>query len=304
LLHDAEPIATTVTVDWEMRRGRQFRNGDSAAVLSRPARPQRSIDAMEEKDTSAGGSSSRTVIVVPCFNEADRLDEREIRRLSRSVVVWLADDGSTDGTADVIGDLAASSDGRIRAVSNDRNRGKAETVRRHVLAACDSGTECVGFLDADLATPVDEMLRLVTELEATGAMVVTGARVGLSGRDIRRTAARHYAGRIFSTVASLAMGTPYYDTQCGAKVFRVTPALRRALSEPFLSRWAFDVELLGRLLVGAPGIDAVPASALVESPLFVWHDVAGSKLTPLDSWKTGLELFRIWLDLRRRRRTA
>jgi dolichyl-phosphate beta-glucosyltransferase len=249
-----------------------------------------------------GPPAGRPVIVVPCFNEADRLDAAEMRRLAEHVDVWLVDDGSSDGTLGVAEHIAGGSDGRISARANARNSGKAETVRAAMLAACESGAAAAGFLDADLATPVDEMLRLLEELDRTGAAAVTAARVGLSGRDIQRDAARHYTGRVFSTIASLAIGTPYYDTQCGAKVFRNSPALVSALSEPFLSRWAFDVELLGRLLAGAPGVAPVPARDLVEVPLYRWQDVAGSKLTLAASFQSLLQLFRIWRDLAERRR--
>jgi glycosyltransferase involved in cell wall biosynthesis len=245
---------------------------------------------------------ARPVIVVPCYDEAERLDPGEILRLAETVDVHLADDGSRDRTADVFAKIAADSAGRVVAVSNGRNLGKAETVRRHMLAACHEGASAVGFLDADLATPVAELRRILQVFEARRAEAATGARIALAGRDIRRSAARHYAGRVFSTFASLAIGTTYYDTQCGAKVFRNSEALRAALAEPFLSRWAFDVELLGRLLAGAPAVAPVAASSLVEVPLEVWHDVAGSKLTLSDSWRSGLELALIWRDLRRRRR--
>jgi hypothetical protein len=162
----------------------------------------------------------------------------------------------------------------------------------------------VGFLDADLATPVDEMVAMIRLLESTDAAAVTGARVGLSGRDIQRSAVRHYFGRIFSTFASIAIHARYYDTQCGAKVFRNTPSLRAAIAEPFLSRWAFDVELIGRLLAGTRDVPAVPIHSLVEYPLATWHDIAGSKLSALAAWKSGLELLAIGLDLHRRRQRA
>ena len=75
----------------------------------------------------------------------------------------------------------------------------------------------------------------------------------MMGTDIRRSAVRHYTGRLFATAGSLVLGVPVYDTQCGAKAFRVTDALRAALAEPFVSRWAFDVEVLGRLLRSTDG---------------------------------------------------
>ena len=56
-----------------------------------------------------------------------------------------------------------------------------------------------------------------------------------------------------ATLAALILRQPFYDTQCGAKLFRNTPALAGALSEPFRSPWAFDLELLGRLREALPG---------------------------------------------------
>lgn len=248
-----------------------------------------------------GRSLRRPVVIVPCYNEADRLDEAELRHLASRAEVWLVDDGSRDTTRQQIARIADDSTGRLRALHNPRNQGKAETVRRFMLEALQQGAPIVGFLDADLATPVEEMLALLDLLEEGSAEAVTGARVALSGRDIRRSQARHYSGRVFSTIASLALGIPYYDTQCGAKAFRASAALREALAEPFLSRWAFDVELLGRLLAGTKSVPGLPPASLVEYPLRRWHDIPGSKLSLKDAWISLGQLALIWRDLARRR---
>ena len=247
---------------------------------------------------------TRPIVVIPCFNEADRLDAGQVRALAEGGTdVWLVDDGSRDRTRAVLEQVAASVGGSaVRALANPGNLGKAETVRRSMAAACEAGAPVVGFLDADFATPAAEYLDLLRVIDEAGAQAVTGARVVLSGRDIRRTEVRHYFGRVFSTIASLALGVPYYDTQCGAKVFRNTPALREALGEPFRSRWAFDVELLGRLLAGNRSVAAVVPSAIVEHPLRVWHDIGGSKLTAAASWRAAADLLMIWRELAARRK--
>jgi hypothetical protein len=102
-------------------------------------------------------------------------------------------------------------------------------------------------------------------------------------------------------MASLILAQPFYDTQCGAKLFRNTPALARAIAEPFHSPWAFDLELLGRLRVGAPGVPGVAAHDLVEIPLRKWSDVRGSKMSTLQMARTLFELWTIRSDLRARR---
>ena len=126
----------------------------------------------------------------------------------------------------------------------------------------------------------------------------------LVGVDIDRKAMRHYLGRVFATCAALVLRTPYYDTQCGAKLFRASTLLERALEAPFRSRWAFDVELLGRLLAGVGGEPGLERSSLRELPLERWVDVGESKLRPGGMVRAGLELARIALDLETLRKEA
>ena len=226
------------------------------------------------------GSEPATVVVVPCFNEELRLDEDAFDALARSSAVSLlfVDDGSTDATAAVLARVAKGSD-RTSVLSLEANAGKAEAVRRGMLRAVAEGATTVGYYDADLATPPDQLLRLVEVLHARPELVgVLGSRVARLGSTIERRALRHYLGRAYATLASWALGITVYDTQCGAKVFRVNDALGAALAEPFRSAWAFDVELLHRLLHGSAAAEPIAEDALVEVPLTTWRDVGGSKL--------------------------
>jgi hypothetical protein len=71
--------------------------------------------------------------------------------------------------------------------------------------------------------------------------------------------------------------------------------------EPFLSRWAFDVELLGRLLIGSEVAPPIAAGTVWEEPLLAWRDVKGSKLDTRQMSRALVDLARIERDLSRRR---
>ncbi len=246
-------------------------------------------------------------VVIPCYNEADRLDQAPLLAFldgCAEASLLFVDDGSTDATADRLAAIAASRPARIDLVSLRPNGGKAEAVRRGMQTALGRGAGVVGYLDADLSTPPREIFRLRAAFERPGVAAVLGARVALLGTDIERSAVRHYLGRIFASVAAGILHARVYDTQCGAKLFRASAALDAALATPFLSRWAFDVELLGRLLTGGGGVAALPITAVVEVPLTTWHDVKGSKLSPVAMARSLVDLGRIGFDVGARRRAG
>lgn len=235
------------------------------------------------------------VVVVPCYNEAARLDGSALVTLAASPAlhVLTVDDGSTDTTATALEGLASTASG-IRVLRLPVNEGKAEAVRQGLLAAIAQGATTVGYLDADLSTPPSEYLRLLAVLDGDPALqMVLGSRVALLGSHIERRARRHYLGRVFGTLASASLRLPVYDTQCGAKTFRVTTALRTALREPFLSRWVFDVELMARLRRGTDVVDGLPVTAFREVPLEHWADVPGGTLGAVEMARAVSDLARI-----------
>ncbi|MGD0254938.1 MAG: glycosyltransferase [Acidimicrobiales bacterium] len=230
--------------------------------------------------TDVGVIKGDPVVVVPCYNEASRLDETSFLELARCgrVKLLFVDDGSTDQTAEVLRRLTKEA-GVLDVLSLPTNVGKAEAVRAGMRCAMHSGATVVGYCDADLSTPPRELVRLLDRLESDRRLVaVFGSRVARLGSRIERTAFRHYAGRLYATLASAALGMTVYDTQCGAKVFRATPALVAALDVPFSSPWGFDVVLCHRLRAGTESCAGLPDEAFLEEPLEQWHDVRGSKL--------------------------
>ena len=238
-------------------------------------------------------------IVVPCFNEVKRLAVQEFEAFCSTdphIKFLFVNDGSGDGTLEVLQLLKERCPRHVDFLNKEVNQGKAEAVRSGLLHAIRAAgrPKFVGYLDADLATPLNEMVRLLSIFEAhPEVLMLLGSRVRLMGRSIRRRAARHYSGRIFATLASLTLELPVYDTQCGAKLLRVTPTLAELLSTPFISKWVFDVELLSRLLATTEALPEASQSILYEEPLLSWRDVDGSKLNVLDSLRSLIDLVRI-----------
>ncbi|MDD9940999.1 MAG: glycosyltransferase [Myxococcales bacterium] len=229
------------------------------------------------------------IVVVPCYNEAERLPTDVFSSFLDKVPqvgFVFVNDGSRDRTPELLAELAASHPSRIAAIDLERNRGKGEAVRRGLLLAMDHAPAIVGFWDADLSTPLEAIPQLAqVMIEHSEIEMVLGARVGLLGHDIRRRVPRHYAGRIFATAASLVLGIPVYDTQCGAKLMRNTERLREVLREPFGSRWIFDVEMIARFRQAGG-----KARSIYEFPLDRWHDIGHSKVRPGDYLRAIFEL--------------
>lgn len=238
-----------------------------------------------------------TTIVVPCYNEAERLDLPAFLELTKQdgVRVLFVDDGSKDDTLGILESFTAEHDG-LDVLGLPENQGKGEAVREGLRSGMARGSSVVGFLDADLATSASEMLRIVKSLEEDNAVdVALGSRISYLGTHIERHPSRHYLGRVFATIASFALRLPVYDTQCGAKAFRSGPALESALAEPFDSAWAFDVELLARLLYDEPTVDR---KRFIEVPLRAWRDIDGTSLTWRARFTALMDLLGVWRHYR------
>lgn len=240
-------------------------------------------------------------LVVPCYNEAARLDPEEFLRFAAThptVRLLMIDDGSVDATPEILARMCAAAPASVEALHKSPRSGKAEAVRTGILAGIEQRAGLVGFLDADLSTPlraIDDFLAVFRGRPAVEFAL--GSRVMLLGRDVTRKMTRHYLGRVFATAVSHALDLPVYDTQCGAKVLRVNGATATLFAEPFRSSWIFDVELIARYLrlPVAPG-EPPRRDRLYELVVPAWHDIPGSKLRWYDFARAAVDLAHIWRE--------
>jgi dolichyl-phosphate beta-glucosyltransferase len=228
---------------------------------------------------------TRSIIVVPCYNEAARLKPEAFEAfvgMHRDVNFLLVNDGSRDKTLEVLERLHERNPAGFSFLHLGRNCGKAEAVRQGVLRALEQAPDFVGYWDADLATPLEEIPRFKAVLDRHADVeLVLGARLPLLGHRVERRPLRKLLGRCFATVAGTLLRLPIHDTQCGAKLFRVTPTVDSIFGEPFAARWVFDVEILARWrrMLAASSKESLD-DVLFELPLECWTEMAGSKVRP------------------------
>jgi dolichyl-phosphate beta-glucosyltransferase len=236
-------------------------------------------------------TSSGISIVIPAFNESARLGPTLDRVLeficeqSWDVEVIVVDDGSRDGTAELVREYARRSP-IVRLVQNEGNRGKGYSVRNGVLHAQGA---IVLFTDADLSSPIEEAPKLIAALEA-GADVAIGSRwVRSDLQTQRQSVARQVMGRTFNLLLRALLSLDFKDTQCGFKAFRRTAAIT-LFSLQRTEGWGFDPEIL--FLANRLGF------RVAEIPV-VWAHDEGSRIRPVvDGMMMMLEMLRIrWAAL-------
>jgi len=184
-------------------------------------------------------------VVFPAYNKETRIAaslDATVAYLAGkpfTAEVIVVDDGSVDRTAEA---AAAALAGRIpsRVIRREVNRGKGASVREGVLAA--SG-EIILFSDDDLSTPIGELDKLLTALQA-GADVAIGSRaLPESVIEVRQRRPRELMGKAFNRLVRLLVLKGYRDTQCGFKAFRRAAAID-LFSRLRTDGFGFDVEIL------------------------------------------------------------
>lgn len=243
---------------------------------------------------SSPNTSPSLSIVIPCYNEEKRIlssleqISRELASIQRSCEVVLVDDGSIDNTLAILTDFARH-DQRLMVLAQNPNQGKGAAVRAGMLAA--RGRIRL-YMDADLATPLSEMEKIIRPIEENRTDVVIGSRVV---QESRITVAQpwirsHLTGPAFRLAVRLIIGLKgLRDLQCGFKAFSAECA-EAVFPLCAINRYAFDVEVLAA---------AQHRGYRVQEKGVLWEDKKGTKVNVFrDAPRMFLDLLRIRQRLR------
>lgn len=229
-------------------------------------------------------------LVIPAYNEESRLpatltrisDALELRGEPYEVLVVV--NGSTDRTADVV-KAAAVRDPNIRLIVTPL-AGKGRAVR---IGVTESRGNRIVFADADLSTPIEEVVGLTDQLDAKHQVVIA-SREGGGARRMGEPYLRHLMGRVFNMLVQALAVRGIQDTQCGFKAFTRACA-RDVFSRQRIVGFGFDVEVLFVARKLGYGIKEVPVT---------WEYAASSRVDPLrDTIRMFRDVLRVRLnDLR------
>ncbi|MBE6541898.1 MAG: glycosyltransferase [Ruminococcaceae bacterium] len=192
-------------------------------------------------------------VVIPMYNEkaiaescvselSDKLEEAALA-FSFEYEIIVSDDGSTDGSGDIVRDYAAKNPldhGKIRVITADRNRGKGSAVRLGMLEAAG---DYILFTDSDLAYGVDSCVDMLRQISDTKGDVLIGSRARHKEGYAGYTFIRKLASKVYMSLLAVSAGFSYSDSQCGIKVFKKSAA-HKVFSMCEVDGWAFDFEAL------------------------------------------------------------
>ncbi len=229
-------------------------------------------------------------VVIPAFNEENVIGNTltcvenylSARKIPHETVV--INNGSIDRTRQVVIDWAKLGH-PVRMLENVQNRGKGYAIHQGILA---SRGDWVLFMDADNATPIEEMEKVWPLMDGQWDVLVGSRRVPGAVFVKRQPWLREMVGIAFSRLANFLVCPGIPDFTCGFKCFRREAALD-LFKRQTIEDWTFDIEIL--LMAGKRGYK------IAQFPV-TWTDAAKTNLKMFkDTWVCLRGLLTIWWNL-------
>jgi glycosyltransferase involved in cell wall biosynthesis len=209
-------------------------------------------------------------VVIPVYNERATIETllKRVDAIDIDKEIIVVDDGSTDGTRDLLAGLQAA-DGPLRVLLQERNRGKGAALRRGFEAA---RGEVIIVQDADLEYDPADYPLLLAPIERGVADVVFGSR--FLGGPHRVLLFWHFVGnRVLTTLSNVLTNLNLSDVWTCYKVFRAEVLKSIALRE---DRFGFEVEITSKVARGGWRVYEVPISyhgrTYAEGKKITWRD--------------------------------
>lgn len=225
--------------------------------------------------------------VIPVFNDLKSLGIAIpmsidlLSRITNGFELIIAEDGSTDGSAELVRQYEQE-DTRIHLLHSDERQGRGKALNRAIY---ESKGKIVCYFDVDLATDMQHLPELIDAIRK-GADIATGSRL-MPQSDSIRSGGREIASRSYNFLVRLVLGSRIYDHQCGFKAFRkdhILPVLPTIRS----THWFWDTEILVRA--------QRKGSRVCEFPVR-WRAGKGTTVKMKDVFEMGSSILRLWWQI-------
>ena len=226
-------------------------------------------------------------VVIPVYNgktvleRAITLSLQYLSSISPDFELIIAEDGSTDGSADLVRGFVIQ-DSRVRLLHSDVRLGRGRALHG---AFREAKAPIVCYYDVDLATNMDCLHELIGAIDE-GYDIAIGSRL-LPGSSIKRTEGRDFASKGYNSLVRFVLRSKLIDHQCGFKSFRRDRIL--AIAEKVHSEhWSWDTDVLVRAQRAGFRIKEFPVS---------WEQSIGTTVRRRDVISMGFDVFRLWWQI-------
>jgi glycosyltransferase involved in cell wall biosynthesis len=225
-------------------------------------------------------------VVFPAYNEVNYIKPavdktiQTLEEFTNSYEIIIAEDGSTDGTAEISKKLAQENP-NIKHLHRDERLGRGKALNS---AFQQSSGEVLVYMDLDLATDIKHLRALVEAISVEGYDFATGSRM-LPESKVERTLRRSLSSKTYNFLVRHMLGSKLRDHQCGFKAFRREPTLQ-LINDVGANHWFWDTEILVRAARKGYKIKEIPV---------VWKSGRKTKVNLFkDSYNMGKQVFKLW----------
>jgi len=226
-------------------------------------------------------------VVIPVFNDREALETAiprsvaALEEIDERFEIIIAEDGSTDGSAEVVRAYSGN-DPRVRLLHSDERLGRGKALNR---AFREAHGPVICYYDVDLATDLAHVGTLISAIHE-GYDISTGSRLLPESRIIR-SGGREIASRGYNFLVRSILRSRLHDHQCGFKGFN-RDRLLALIPSVKDTHWFWDTEVLVR---------AVRAGYRIREFPVVWNQGAKTTVKRRDIWDMGRAILRLWWQL-------